>query len=276
MYRMCREIVRIWWRWHMLRLAPFLEVLDMREHSSLCFGITLMLTTYIITTKYSLRKRCLLSLVLIRIALIWYWILTSELLFLLVLTSASQKLVSPHSATSLSSFSISQQPTAPCPRHNILFHSWMYGLLLYPFVLLFVYFLNAKTSQGCVFRFLFSVSFSLGSLIYSCWCWGLPSLNIQPSPSAEFQIWFDMAHWMPPREFSYSVIHLLIYSFSIYLKCTRWTLFHSETGRADIIILIIRSVNWGPGRLANVLRVSYGKSAVEQGLYPQFYDCYRH
>lgn len=99
MYRMCREIVRIWWRWHMLRLAPFLEVSDMREHSSLFFGIPLMLTTYIITTKYNLRKRCLLSLVLIRIALIWYWILTSELLFLLVLTCASQNLVSPHSAT---------------------------------------------------------------------------------------------------------------------------------------------------------------------------------
>ena len=86
--------------------------------------------------------------------------------------------------------------------------------------------------------FLLSVSFSLGSLIYSSWWWGLPNLNIQPLPSGEFQICFDMAYWIPPHEFSYSVIHLLIYSFSIYLKCTRWTLFHSETGRADIIILI--------------------------------------
>ena len=98
----------------------------------------------------------------------------------------------------------------------------------------------SSISVICLFLelFLLSVSFSLGSLIYSSWWWGLPNLNIQPLPSGEFQICFDMAYWIPPHEFSYSVIHLLIYSFSIYLKCTRWTLFHSETGRADIIILI--------------------------------------
>lgn len=44
-----------------------------------------------------------------------------------------------------------------------------------------------------------------------------------------------MANRTPPDEFIYSVTHLLIYSFSIYLKCARYTVLHREKGGAEII-----------------------------------------
>ena len=172
---------------------------------------------------------------------------------------------------SLSSFSIPRQPPAPCPSHNTLFsipECVGYFFTPLPFSCLVIssscLLLKCKNFLGCVFTFLLSVSFSLDSLIYSYWCWGIPSLNIQPSPSPEFHIWFVMVYWIPPYEFIYLVIHLLINLFSIYLKCTRGTLLHSEADRADIIILIFRSVNWDPERLTNVLKVRHSKSLMEQ------------
>lgn len=140
-YRMCRyserEMVRGQWGWHMLRLALLWEkqrrgetgangllVLDVREQGSPSsfFGISVVLTNYTTKTKYNVKKRCLFSLLLTRMPLIWGETLTEEKvlvkwLLLLVMVCVLHKIFSAY-WTALSPFSVPLQATTPLSSHS--------------------------------------------------------------------------------------------------------------------------------------------------------------
>lgn len=230
-------MVRVWWRcicwhwpffWTMKERRNWGQLVGIRheEQGPPFSGIPVVLDNYTIQTKYNLRKMCFLQLVLIRMHLIWCWILIEgkilvQWLSLLMLICMLHKiyflLVQQHS---LSSLYFSLQPRTASPGHNALFSiPECVGKFFTPFPFVPIFpslvisssrlilkrkcFLALCLQLSCLHLFLYG-------LIYSYGCWGLSSWQIEPFLSLEFQMWFDMAHRTPPDECIYSVTHLLI------------------------------------------------------------------